>query len=194
MPEFDVPAKSFTVTSIKRKGFTEAGFAMSSGVITLLERLIWVPRLGTVTPLEFDVSYGLNANVTAALRMQWFLVMVDVDNLPSLEAVAERSIWNSFQHYQFYSSVGILQSMDRDLADFFNPSSFSYTEVANFTTRSAIALVAEEGGTKSINFSGVIVWQEVLIQRVFGGDSATFDESDQGWIDDFADEEEGDYD
>ncbi len=194
MPEFGIPDKSFTVTYLKRKGFRNIAQAMSANVITNLQNLIWIPRLGTVTPLEFDISYGITGIIGGSIRMEWYLVLVDVNNLPLIEGASERAIWSSAQFWQLSTAVGFQQMLSRDLADFFNPASFSFHEVADFTQRLVIALVGFQNTTEAVDAVGVITWQETLIQRVFGGDSATFDDSDSKWIDDFSDEEDEDND
>ncbi len=193
MAEFQrIPDKSFTVTSIKRQGFRDIAAGISATTVTLIRDLIWIPRLGTVTPLEFDVSYGISGIVTAGTRMEWWLALVDINNLPGVEGLVTRAIWYAGQFWQFDTAVGITQMLSRDLVDFFNPASFTYSELADFTQRSAIALIGRQSSNKTTDAVGVITWEEVLIQRVFGGDSATFDESDAVWVDDFSDEEDED--
>jgi len=187
-----IPPKSFVVTSIKRKTFRQTAGGISATTVTVIADLIWIPRLGTITPLEFDVSYGISANITAGTRMEWYLALVDVNNLPGIEGLISRSVWSAEQFYMFLSSVGVLQTLSRDIVDFFNPASFTYSELTGFTQRSAISLLGFQSSSRSTEAVGTITWQEELIQRVFGGDSATFDESDAKWIDDFSDEEDDD--
>ncbi len=195
MPEIMMPTgtKSFVVTSTKRKSFRVISQSVTVATSPfLLQILAWIPHLGTVTPLEFDISYGPNV-LSATTRSEYYVAMVDIDNLPTVAGVANRAIWGSMVNWVSTTQVGINQSLSRDVADFFNPASFSYSELADFTQRSAVCFLVAVSGTVTIHGVGVLTWQEDLIQRVFGGDSATFDDSDQGWIDDFADEEEGDY-
>ncbi len=194
MPTHPLHKETFTVTSIKRQGFRDIAAGISATTVTLIADLIWIPRLGTVTPLEFDISYGVSGVVTAGTRMEWWLALVDINNLPGVEGLLTRAIWYAAQFWQFGDATGINQMLSRDLVDFFNPQSYTYGEVADFTQRSAISVIGRQSSNKTTDAVGVITWQEVLIQRVFGGDSATFDDSDAKWVDDFSDEEDEDND
>lgn len=185
--------ETFVVTYLKRKGF-RISTSVSANVLTALQALIWVPRLGTVTPLELDMSYGVTSAVTANALFEWYLVLVDIDNLPTQDGAFTRAIWSSAQAWTVDSAVNKRQMLNREVNDMFNPASFSFTEMADFTQRLAISLLAIFTTIETTFNLGVITWQEQLIQRVFGSDSATFNESDSGWIDDFSDEEDGDYD
>jgi len=193
MPEFEIPTKSFVVSYTKRKGFRNST-GLTADIITMLEELIWIPRLGTVTPLEFDLSYGVTSLIASNERFEWYLVLVDVNNLPTQTGAFTQAIWSAAQAWTVDTAVGKRQVLSREVNDMFNPQSFSFHEVADFTQRLAVSLIAEFNQAETSFVLGVITWQETIIQRVFGGDSATFDESDSVWIDDFSDEEDGDYD
>ncbi len=187
--------ENFVVSYIKRKSFRviAESVGVSASPVVLVE-VAWIPRLGTITPLELDITYGTtDPDVTST--MEFYLALVDISNVPLIESVAERSIWGAMVNWVVHDLTGVIQTMMRDTADFFNPASFSYSELADFTQRSVLALLANtEVNTQEATVIGVCYFQVDLLQRVFGSDSATFNDSDSGWIDDFADEEEASYD
>ncbi len=187
--------ETFVVSYVKRKSFRVIGqsVGVSASPVVLVE-VAWIPRLGTITPLELDITYG-TADPDVTSTMEFYMTLVDVNNLPLIEAVAERSIWGTMVNWVVHDLTGVIQTMMRDTADFFHPASFSYSELADFTQRSVVAILANtEVNTQEATVIGVCYFAVDLIQRVFGSDSATFNESDSKWIDDFADEEEADYD
>ncbi len=195
MVEFFIPSKSKVISSIKRHAFRVLAFDPAAAVTPeIVEEMIWVPRLGTVTPLEFDMSYGISGSIITN-RQEWYLTLVDVDNLPNVLGASGRAIWSALQTWIVSSAVGITQTMNREIQDFFNPASFNFAERADFTQRLALVLlnVSSEADQTS-HVAGVITYQEDLVQRVFGNDNATYETDDGRWENEMADEEDEDND
>ncbi len=187
-----IPKGSKLITSIKRKSVRLINQVPDASVITNLSTMAWVPRLGSITPLEWDVSLGLT-DVQISSRVNFFLVLVDVDNLPLITGAADRAIWSFAQFWDVLTAVGTHQTLSREVQDFFNPASFSFTERADFTQRLGIALLLHSVN-KSHDAIGVLTFQETLIQRKWGGDNSTFDRDDGDWEDFASDEDDEDND
>lgn len=195
MPDRFIPKGSKVITSVKRTAIRESvAVAASTSVVVLLKTMIWIPRLGIVTPLEWDVSYGVTTPITADETMEWFLTLVDIDNLPLIAGAADRAIWSAAQAWTRDTDVGKRQMLTREIQDFFNPASFSFTERADFTQRLGVALLALSSNAETFFTVGVITYQEELIQRKWGGDNATFDRDDGDWEDFASDEDDEDSD
>lgn len=194
-PFVRIPAGSKVITSIKRHAFRHMPFnPANSNAIELVDSGLWVPRLGEITPLELDMSYG-PSSVSASHRVELFWVLVDVDNLPLIGGASSRAIWSAYMRWIATTAVGINQVMIRENADFFNPATFSFTERADFTQRIAVALVMQTtDGNVNLEVVGVFTYQETIIQRKFGGDNATFDIDDGDWEDFASDEDDEDND
>ncbi len=175
MVQFTIPKGSFVVTSIKRTSFRVLAQAISQNTPTIVVQLAWLQRLSTLTPLELDMSYG-PSSLPGGQPNEWYMGLVDIDNLPSIEGLADRAIWSAAALWVVTSSVGINQALKRETADFFNPASFTVTEVADFTTRMLIALMNHSGAGSppTVNAIGVLTYQEDVVQRVFPSDDWTF--------------------
>ncbi len=186
--------ESFVVTATRREVIRLLDHSVTADTVTNLNMMAWIPRLGTITPLEWDVSWGITGSIAANQRIELYLTLVDVNNLPTIVGASDRAIWGVMQFYRFSTNIGVQKRLMREIQDFFRPTSFTFREVVDFTQRSGIALIAHLGSTINIDVVGVLTYEMTMIQRVFGSDSATFNNSDSGWIDDFADEEEGDND
>ncbi len=195
MPDRIIPKGSKLITSIKRHSFREIGFdPAAANTIELVNEGLWIPRLGSITPLELDMSYGPGA-ITSSHRTEIYWVLVDVDNLPLVAGASSRAIWSAYYRYVVATAVGIAQTMIRENADFFNPSSFNFSERADFTQRLAVALVmTSTNATVTQDYIGVFTFEETLIQRKWGGDNSTFDRDDGDWEDFASDEDDEDND
>ncbi len=194
MARFTIPKGSKVISSIKRKSFRASAVGLTASQLENLADIIWVPRLGTITPLEFDMSYG-RFDVPSAgtvVQIEWMLTLVDVDNLPQAIGARDRAIWFAAQLWVCATAVGFVDMMKREIQDFFNPASFSFTEVADYTQRLVVSLLTFTGSADvDVSAMGVMTFQEDLIQRKWGGDNSTFDVDDGDW-EDFASDEEGD--
>ncbi len=181
MVEFSIGSKKdFVVTSIRRGRVNDIRETVVDDVPEVLgDPLAWIPRLGSVTPLEWDAAYGLGDD-PADEYLEWFLVAVDVDNLPTLESVRALSIWWRPQAWRSIGTdSGPVQTMVHDTIDFFNPETYSFQETADFTQRYAVCVVINSDQDQSdMRTVGVLTYQETLIQRVFGSDNWTFEDPD----------------
>jgi len=187
MAEFTIPKKSFVVTSIKRGRIDDLSLSVSTNVVTIMGNpLAHLPRLGTITPLEFDSHYGVGSDPTDSTS-EWWLVMVDIDNLPTRESVRALSIWNALQNWRSIGTdSGPTQTVTHAEVDFLNTQSYSFTEMADFTQRMAVCLLGLSNGSIAMLQVGVLTYAETIIQRVFGSDNWTF-ELDP-WGSEFGDE------
>ncbi len=190
-----IPKGSKVIISIKRHSWRHIDFnVVAANAIELMDTGLWIPRLGTITPLELDMSYG-PASLAASTRTDWYWVLVDVDNLPLIQGASDRAIWSALYEWVVLSAVGAAQIMSREIQDFFNPASFNFTERADFTQRLALALVFQSTSSAvDVQSVGVFTYEETLIQRKWGGDNSTFDVDDGDWEDFAQDEDDEDND
>lgn len=178
-------AKDFIVTSIKRGRIDVIQQSIGTPEI-VGDPIAWLPRLGSITPLEWDVWFGQEADPTD-LMLELCLLLADVDNLPIMASVKARSIWMALQIWRSIGTdAGPIQTANHDNIDFLNPQTYTMTEMASFTQRLALMVIADDrGGTFQLSMLGVLTYQEDVIQRVFGSDNWTFDDPDGS---EFADE------
>ncbi len=174
MVEFTIPKKSKVVTSIKRGRINDVDETVVADVPEILgDPLAWLPRLGTITPLEWDAAYGL-VDLPSDEFPEWHLINTDVDNLPVLESVRARAIWSRPQQWRETGTPAqILQTLTTDRIDFLNPESYSFTEMADFTQRLAMCVLINSNAASRMRTMGVLTYQESVIQRVFGNDNWT---------------------
>ncbi len=137
--------------------------------------IAWLPRLATLTPLEWDVTWGLFADPSDVLA-EFHLLMADVDNIPDITSAAALAIWSDAQNWRSLGTPGqVVQTLQTALVDFLNPQSYTFTELAGFTQRQAIVIIGDDqNGTASVMVLGVLTYQLDVIQRIFGSDSWTF--------------------
>lgn len=169
MPEMSRSTKKeFQVVSQRDQGFRVAtNLASGSQVPEILSIVAWLPRLGSITPLEMDISYGLSDGATDNELIEFFLALVDVDNIPDGAALRSHAIWQRVQSWQVASAVGVNQMMSYDVIDWFTPPTYTYTEVAGFTRRTALCILALSNQTSSVLVQGRLNWVETMTQRVW---------------------------
>ncbi len=192
MVEFTIPKGSKIITSIKRKSFRDVGNTSSQNTVTKIRDLVFIPRLGTITPLEWDVSYGVASGLAASVRAEFYLALIDVDNLPQIAGLSDRALWAAAQFWLSMTEIGVINTYTREVQDFFNPTSFNFSERADYTQRLAISLLTFFSQTETADAIGVLTYQEDLIQRKFGNDNSTFVRDDGDWEDFASDEDDGD--
>ncbi len=191
MVEFTTGSKKdFMVTSVKRGRINDIDEVVATGIPEVLgDPLAWLPRLGSITPLELDVHYGLQDQPGDELP-EVHVVLVDVDNLPTIESVRARAIWSGVQNWRTIGTIGqLIQTLSHAEVDWFNPETYSMTEFASFTQRLAVCFLIHSNTTSRFIAMGVMAYSETIIQRVFGSDNWTFEDPDnsefgQDWGDD----------
>ncbi len=193
MAEYTIPKGSKVITSIKRNSHRILGLSVTANTVASVQVTVFIPRLGTITPLEWDVSFGPTSFSVSRL-LEWYLTLVDVDNLPLISGVSSRAIWSTLQKWLVLSAVGFGQIMTREIQDFFNPASFNFTEVADYTQRLGLVLLCICDSSITVDSVGVLTYREDLVQRKFGGDNTTFETDNGQWEDCASDEESQDQD
>lgn len=195
MVDFFIPRKSKVIISIKRHRIRSIAQGLVTTVPEILDLGVAIPRLGTITPLEWDVSWGVTGIITQSIRYEIYMTLIDIDNLPQIAGIADRAIWSSAQFWQFNTGVGITQMLQREIQDFFNPASFTFTERADFTQRLSLAIIGLiTNANEGVDTVGVLTYQEELIQRVFGNDNASYETDNGDWEDFGSDEDDEDND
>ncbi len=182
--------KDFAVVSTKRGRVSDVAKTLDANVVNIIgDPLAWIPRLGSVTPLEFDLFFGLGDDPTDEY-IEWWLESMDIDNLPTVDSARARSLWTAVQQWRSIGTdSGPVQTMEHAEVDFFNPQTYSFEETADFTQRNAVVLACYSNLAAASQQSGVLTYAETLIQRVFGSDNWTFEDPDnsefgQDWGDD----------
>jgi len=171
-------SKDFEVISTKRERIFDTEAIAQNVPEVLAEPLAWLPRLGTITPVEWDVTYGLGT-APSAVRLEWYLLMVDVDNLPFIGSIRDRAIWGTMQRWRLVGTdAGPIQTLQHQEVDFFNPETYNMTEMAAFTQRLAVVVIAHTDQNQTVDCYGVLTYIETVIQRVFGSDNWTFEDPD----------------
>lgn len=176
MVEFTIPTKSFVVNSIKKGRISVTGTVVTN--LVNMGNLAFLPRLGAITPLEWDVTYGINGYPGTDRGIEWALILVDIDNLPLIDGIRSRAIWQRMQRWEAVGTdSGPIQTLTMENKVFFNPTAFTTTEFAGFSQRLALAVMgnARDGGAASADCIGTLTYAEALIQRVFGNDNATWE-------------------
>ncbi len=185
--------KDFEVNSIKRGRVSVFGESVAQNTPEILgDVLAWLPRLGTITPLEWDAFFGDGGDVTNDV-LEWHLLLLDIDNLPTIASIRARALWQALQRWRDFGTAGN-EAMVTSKAevDWLNPEAYTFTEFASFTQRLAMAVIGNsQGNTISMDCIGVLTYMETVIQRVFGSDNWTFEDPDHSefgaeWGDDMS--------
>ncbi len=175
MVEFTIPKQSKVIVSIKRGRPSDIDETLAQNVAEILgDPIAWLPRLGTITPLEIDFTYGV-VDAPGTEFIEWFLLNCDVDNIPAIESIRARSLWWRAQQWRSIGTdAGPVQTLTRDDIDLLNPESYSFTEVADFTQRQALCVISHtDASSARVRILGVVTYQETIIQRRFGNDNWT---------------------
>lgn len=193
MVEWTIPKKSFVVTSVKRariRKFSEQLVTIDAPQIIDVP-LAPIPRMGSVTPLEWDASFGLNDSTYSSVAIEFYLTMIDRDNIPTSASVSARSIWGRYQRWRSVGTdAGPIMTTTDDVIDFLNPEGYTPSEFASFTQRLALCAIGISNTANiGIDMVATLTYQETVIQRVFGNDNWTFSdpldsEFGQEWGDD----------
>jgi len=181
MVSFTRGTKDFVVVSTKRQGFRAVATVAAVDVPEIAQILARIPRIGSVKPLELDISFGLNDDPVDE-RPEFFLSSVDLDNLPTVAAARDRAFWQAVENWRLVGTaldIGPIQTMGRDLADFFNATAVLFTEAAGYTNRQAIVILISSNVTSNMIVQGVLYYEEQVVQRRFGGDLWTWDTADE---------------
>ncbi len=179
MVEFTIPKDSFVVSSIRRGRITDISETGTTNTPEVLgDPLAWIQPLSTITPLEWDCTYGLSDDPLDELA-EWMLAAVDIEAVPTLTSVRALSIWWRAQQWRSIGTdSGPVQTLTQDSVDFLNPESYNYLQMAGFTQRYAVCCLIVGSVASDFRTVGVLTYQEDLIQRVFGGDGWTFEDPD----------------
>ncbi len=178
MVQYTIPSKSFEVTSIKRARPDDIDETLAQNVPEIIgSPLAFIPRLGAISPQELDFGYGV-VDQPGTEFIEWFLVLVDVDNLPTLASIRARSVWWRAQQWRTIGTDnGPIQTMTQDRIDFLNSETYTFSEVADFTQRLALCAICNtDASSARIRVLGVLTYSETVIQRVFGSDNWTDNE------------------
>lgn len=175
----------FVVTRTRRQGFhhdgqialAAAGLAAASAIPGLTVGN--VQPLATVFPVELDITYGLTDDPTSGEEIELFLMVSDEGSFPPLASARTRSWWSTFQHWRALSTgtgINTFRTDDHQILDFFNPNGFENITLDTRRIRHIfhIGYGADQAQTSDIKIMGIVVWQEILIQRMFGNDNWTF--------------------
>jgi len=168
MPEMSRSTKKqFVVISNRDQAFRSTLTLASTNVPQIAQIVAWLPRLGTITPVEMDITYGMTDDPNDGEGPEFFFALVDVDNIPDIASLRSNSLWTRAQRWQILSSVGFAQMLNHDVIDWFNPKTYNYSEVNGFTRRTALCVLVSSNNTSSIVVQGSVTWVETLTQRVW---------------------------
>ncbi len=170
MPAYnDSTKKAFLVQSVKRK-MLYYNDTVTFQTVTNMGIFGWIPRFGTVTPIELDISYGLSDDPTDEV-LEFYCNSVDVDNLPDVTSLRFNSFWGALQQWRAVGTpANVIQTMTREVQDFLNPPTFAFTELAGFTQRQGVSLITYCGSSSDVLVLAVLTYLETVLQRVWGDD------------------------
>ncbi len=172
MPTFSESTKQAFIVQSVRHQMLHHNAALGAGTtVTLLDQFAWVPRMGSVTPVEVDITYGISDDPSDEI-VEFFIESVDIDNLPNIAALRETAIWAAAQAWRSIGTdAGPTQTLSRETNDIFHPATFIFDEVAGYTQRQAVALLAHSTTTSTLFVLAKLTWLETVVQRVWGSDT-----------------------
>lgn len=178
--------KTITIVTNKVRGIvSDIALTTSLQIVDQVQQL--QPR-STMIPTEMDLSFGLNSDITSDFTLEYFLSVVDIDNLPELASVRADNAWAAAQAWRVATGSFTIPTQTLEQADprFFRPKAWANLEVGAAVRRMALCLLARSSGTPDQMSRGTIRYTEILEQRNFGDDNAYSDI--EGNTDDFADD------
>ncbi len=183
----DSSRKDQIIVSIRRTPFFTTGQTIGSFEI-VGPVLAWLPRLGTIAPLEFDITYGPTGDPGDAF-IEFHLVLVDIDNLPLVAGARARAVWQEAQNWRvIVGGDSTIQTLSKSQVEFWNPRVYGTTELADFTQRLALAITADDTTSTAVVILGVLTYRETLVQRIWKNDNWTDDGQSGSMAEDFGED------
>jgi len=161
----------------KRVGIITHGERISVVASTADTMLIRIPPNSTGTPLSFDCNYGLDQAPSDDLNLQYILAAYDIDNSPDASSLRDGSLWQAIQHWEILSSVGAVQTLEREKTFFFGRS-FPNISIAQRTRNYGFAFAQRHNTSVTSLASLNLIVQIDYIIRTYGNDMATFTDFD----------------
>lgn len=160
-------------------GFYGATQALTDVPIVMAQLALSHPRSSQVVS-ELDITFGLSEDPTD-LRLEFFLMNVDIDNIPSITALRANAQWQAAQNWRSLSAVGVCQTFTRETNDFWNPPVFQNYSLETRKRRMASVLMGWSFATPLAHVQGSAVVSQRLEQRTWRNDNtfADFDEEDE---------------
>lgn len=166
-----------------------------AGVPVILEQIQLMQPRSEMIPTEMDLAWGINEDINQDKRLEIYLTVVDIDNIPEIGAIRSNNAWADMQKWQvstgtFTIPTEVLNHLD---PRFFRPKAWLNLEVGAAVRRMALVLIAfsNEGSDVQAIAMGTVRYTETLVQRVFGHDNAYsevregFVRNENDWDDDY---------
>ncbi len=170
--ELEIPTAVKQVTITKRRSFHD-NTAITLNTPTVAEIVTNLKELATLTPWEIDISYGIGGDPADGSNFEWFLAVVDLDDLPGVASLRRNSIWNAAQHWRKEGTPAeFFQTLSRESADFFVPVAYKNFEPAERRQNRALAIVVHTSATLAMISQGTVGFQQDIIQRTWRGDDS----------------------
>ncbi len=175
--------KSTQILTGKVVGFRGAQ-AGGGGSVIMLVALQTLRRFSTLTVTELDITFGITADISADLNNEYFLSVVDQDNLPEVAALRVDNAWQAAERWQVSTGAFTIPTQVLQRADprFFYPKSWANLEAQ--PRRLTLAILNFNAGVVGCLVQGTIRFTEVILQRTFGNDNAYSGVNPAGFDDD----------